>query len=437
MTGADFKKWVAFGSGIGIHITGPHGSESLDIVAVRVRPNGARVVGRLTIPDFPHQTASVWGTDYAAFVRKLDLRYVAATVILPRQDVIVRPISLPGVSHKDLPSAVEFQMDGLHPYSEDDVASSWSRLQSGSTVLVAIARRAAIDRYASLFAEAGVKLAGFTCSAAAIYSALRLFGPPPSTEILASDHEGSRVEVYGESPSRPLFSASFDADPADDESDAGDSRAAALARAELRIDPATEPKPLEQVLSGAPALPFAAALCSACPRLSLKLNLLPLERRQTGSRALWILSGAAATLVLIAAVALAAVPAIEKRRYEKTLDSEIRKIEKRAGRAAQVDKETDVVRRHTLLLDDFRRRAKTDMDVLAELTRILQPPTWVNSLDITRNQVLIYGETEKAEPLLKTLDASPLFEASEFVGAPIHGPTGEIFRIRTNREAGR
>jgi Tfp pilus assembly protein PilN len=433
VTGADFKRWLAFGSGIGIQITGPHGSESLEIVAVRVRPSGARVVGSLTIPDFPHQPASVWGTEYAAFLRKLDLRYVAATVILPRQDVIVRPVPLLGVSSKDLPAAVEFQMDGLHPYSEDDVTSSWSRLHSHSTVLVAIARRAAIDRYATFFAEAGVKLGAFTCSAAAIYSALRLFGPPPAAEILASDHHDGRVEFYGESPSRSLFSASFDVG----ENESEDSRATALARAELRVDPATEPKPLEEVLAGAPALPFAAALCSACPRLALKLNLLPIARRQTGSRAMWIVSGAAAALVLVAAVALVAVPVIEKRRYEKTLEGEIRKIEKRAGRAAQVDKESDAVRRRTLMLDDFRRRAKTDMDVLAELTRILPPPTWVNSLEITRNQVMITGEADKAEPLLKTLDASPLFEASEFIGAPIHSPTGEIFRIRTNRETGR
>jgi len=155
------------------------------------------------------------------------------------------------------------------------------------------------------------------------------------------------------------------------------------------------------------------------------------------TRALKVASGAAAMMVLAAAISLAAVPAMEHRRYEKSLESEIGKIEKRAGRAAQLDKDTDVVRRRTLLLDDFRRRARNDMDVLAELTRILPPPTWVNSLDINRSQVVIGGEAEKAEPLLKTLDASPLFEASEFLGAPVHGANGEIFRIRTNRESGR
>ena len=71
MIPAELKKWLAFGSGIGIEIAGPHGSESLRVLAVRVRPNGARVIDQLAIEDFPHQPAGVWGTEYTAFLRKL------------------------------------------------------------------------------------------------------------------------------------------------------------------------------------------------------------------------------------------------------------------------------------------------------------------------------------------------------------------------------
>jgi len=112
---------------------------------------------------------------------------VAATVVLPRQDVIVRPLELRGVSDNDLEGAVRFQMDGLHPYNDDDVFSSWVRLPGTSTALVAIARKEIVERYAGLFAEAGIKIRAFTCSAAAVYSALRLFGSPASREILAWD----------------------------------------------------------------------------------------------------------------------------------------------------------------------------------------------------------------------------------------------------------
>jgi hypothetical protein len=57
--------------------------------------------------------------------------------------------------------------------------------------------------------------------------------------------------------------------------------------------------------------------------------------------------------------------------------------------------------------------------------------------EINRNQVYIGGDTDQAAPLLKTIDASPLFESSEFAMPPVRTLTGETFRIRTNREAGR
>jgi hypothetical protein len=317
-------------------------------------------------------------------------------------------------------------MDGLHPYPEDDVVFSWARLPETSTVLVAIARRAAIDRYATLFAEAGVRIAGFTCSAAAIYSALRIFGNTPPAELLAFQPTDDLVEFYGESPARPLFSASFEI---------AESRSAALACGELRIDPATEPRPLQDLLSATPALPYAAALTSACPRLSLPLNLLPVEQRQTSSRAMWIPSAALGAIVLMLAGALAALPGFEDRRYARSIQSQIALIEPKAGRAAVIDRQMEVARRRTLLLDEFRRRAKSDMDVLGEMTRILPTAAWLNTLDVTRSQVMIAGETDQAAPLLKLIDASPLFESSEFVMPPIRIATGETFRIRSNREA--
>lgn len=427
MIPAELRKWLAFGSGVGIEIAGPYGSESLRATAVRVRPRGARQMGQITVEDFPHQPAGVWGTEYASFLRKLGIRHLAATVLLPRQDLIVRQIALPGVSDKDLDSAVRFQLDTLHPYPEDDVVASWARLGNTSTILVAITRRAVIERYRTLFAEAGIKVGSFTCSAAAIYSALRLLTATPAPEILAYEHIDGHVEYYGESPARPLFSATFE--------EPDQSRAAALACAELRLDPATEPRPLERILSAAPAAPFAAALASACPRLSLPLNLLPEDQRETSSRAVWIPSAVLGAIVLLMAGALAAFPNFENHRYLRSLQAEIAKIEPRANRAAALDREVEVVRRRTLLLDDFRRRSKADMDVLGEMTRILPPPTWVNLLEIGRNQIVVAGETEQAAPLLQVIDTSPLFESSEFTMPPMRSQNGEIFRIRTNREA--
>jgi hypothetical protein len=383
------------------------------------------VLGGFTIEDFAHQPAGAWGADCIAFLNKLGLRHVPAVVLLPRHDLIVRPLALPGVAGKDLDSAVRFQLDGLHPYSDDEVYCSWSRLPGASSVLVAVARRDAIDRYAALFAEAGVKVGVFTCSAAAIYSALRLFGSPPSTELLAWEASPGGVEIYGESAARPVFSASFNTEL---------ERAVALASAEMRANPATAAMPLSNLLDADPPLPYAATLLSACPRLSMPLNLLPAERRAFSSPLRWIPTAALSALALLLAGAFAALPNYERRHYVGSLDTQIAQISDLAAHSNQLDKDIDTIRRRTSFLDGFRHRAKADMDVLAELTKLLPPPTWLNITEISERQVVIGGETDQAERLLKALDASPLFESSEFQGSPQRTTGGWTFRIRTNRE---
>lgn len=429
MIPASITKFLAFGSGVGIEITGPRGAETLRITVVRVRPNGARVLGSFSIENAAQQPAAEWGQSYSAFLKKLALNRVVATVLLPREDVILRQIAVPGVSDKDLGAAVGFQMDGLHPYAEDDVFSSWARLPGTTTVLVAIARKAALERYSAWFSEAGIKVASFTCAPAAIYSARRLFASGPVPPVLAMDEVNGRVELYGESPSHPLFSAAFDATA---------ERAIALACAELRLDPSTtETRSFHALLGAEPPLSYAAALAGACSHLFLPVNLLPVEMRASNSRALWIPTGVAAGLALMAAAALAAYPAFEDRRYLRSLNAEIAKIKPQAATAAKLDKDIEAARQRTILLDQIRKRSKMDIDVVGEMTRILPPPIWLNTLEITRAQVTVAGETEQAAPLLKQIDASPFFEASEFSMQPMRTQTGEAFRIRSNREAGK
>jgi hypothetical protein len=56
------------------------------------------VLGELTIPRFREQPAAEWGENYAAFLEKLGARHLAATILLPRDEVTVRQVQLPGVS---------------------------------------------------------------------------------------------------------------------------------------------------------------------------------------------------------------------------------------------------------------------------------------------------------------------------------------------------
>src|SRR5260370_23592128 len=167
---------------------------------------------------------------YTEFLKKLGVRHLAASVLLPRDEVIVRQVALPGVANKDVPAALAYQIDSLHPFPEEEAADDGARLGGTPMVLVGIARREVVDRYVNLFAEAGVKIGAFTFSAVSMYSAVRLLSVPPSEGFVAVGGDGGELEAYGESPERGMFSVRLDASP---------ERLCALAVAELRLEPAT------------------------------------------------------------------------------------------------------------------------------------------------------------------------------------------------------
>ena len=420
---------VAFGTGAGIQIDGP----DLEIAVARVRPTGVQVLARATIARFRERPAAQWGAEYSALLRKLGTPHLSATVLLPRPEVIVRQIALRGVEAKDVEAAIAFQMDGINPYGDQEVLFGWTPLGEGN-VLVGIARREIVDRYEELFTEAGIATGSFTFVAAAIHGAVRLTAPPPRDFVAIGRGAGSAVEVYGESQARPVFSAGFDL-PAE--------RAVALAIAELRLAPDTTPLALEGLLP-APRLnpvendlarnplPYAAALSSACPRLAPAANLLPPDRRESASRGIFVPTALVAAALLIVLGATLAWPAYEQRQYLKELDAEIAQLRPQAARAAALDHQIDRSRARARLLEEFHSRTRADLDAFNELSRLLPPPAWANTIELSRDTALIVGEADQAAPLIKVLDASPLFHNSEFNGIS-KVQNAENFRLRTQR----
>lgn len=434
----DLRKWLAFGTGVGIEVR----ADDLYISVVRARPSESGVLGSATVTTFRSRPASEWGNELTGFLRKVGAAHVAPTVLLPRREVIIRQLSLPGVADKDLASAVQLQMDSLHPFADEDVYFSWTRIGKSPTVLVGIARREVVDHYSSLFDEAGVKVASFTFSAAVLYSAMRMIKPaPPSGFITLLPVEGGDIEIYGESESRAIYSAAL---PLSAE------RATSVASSELRLEEAPEPTPISELLPkpalfppdhdpaspefAASSLAYAAGLAGACPWLALEGNLLPAERRRGTSRARLIPTVALSSILLILAGSLAAHSSYADSRYLALLQHEIQRIEPRARQAARLDEETMAVRSRTQSLEDFGRRVRLDMDTLAELNKLIPPPGWVTSLEVDRNNVAIAGEVEQAATLLKTLDGSPLLEKSEFTMPIARGAAGEMFRVRAARQ---
>ena len=424
--GSQSQRMLAFGTGVAIEIAG----DTLELALVRVRPSGPELLKRATILHFHERPAAEWSQEYRDFVRGHEPAGV--TVLLPRRDVIVRHVLLPGVPKRDLAGALALRLRALHPFPEDDVSWCWAHVSNGA--LVGLTRSAALGRWESLFAEAGIPVGSFTFSASVLYSALRLWNRPAAPFLGLSETANNVFEAYGESSSGAVFSGEFAGAAA---------RAAAAGFAELRMSSDAEPLGLAQLLprkasaTGANPLDrpvlYAAAIANACPLLLHPANFLPPERRAGQSRFWLIPTAILGFVLLLCTIAYFAIGPYRQKHYLETLRAEIAKVEPRAKRAVTLDRQVDHARAQIRLLDNFRGLARSDFEVLGELTRVLPPPTWASLVEIYPDYVIVDGQTEQAAPLLKALDSSPLFQNSEFTNSVSRSGKDEVFRIKTYR----
>ncbi|MEI9976513.1 MAG: PilN domain-containing protein [Ignavibacteriota bacterium] len=68
------------------------------------------------------------------------------------------------------------------------------------------------------------------------------------------------------------------------------------------------------------------------------------------------------------------------------------------------------------------------------LTKLIEPPAWVNNTTLSRDFVMISGEAPQAAPLLRILDSSPLFGNSAFQANGRAQNGMESFQIRSGRK---
>lgn len=426
-----WRRALSFGTGAGIRL----GSRDLEIAVVQMRPNGARLAGLHLVENYRERPAAVWGAEALSFLKGLGADRQAAIAVLPRREAILRLLTLPGLSDIDTAAAVRFQLDTLHPYGEDDVLHDWRRL-SGTTVLVGIAEQRTVDAYAALLGEAGLRLAGISFSGPVLHAALRVAGAPAAELLAAWPAESEGLEFYGESAARPLFSSEFEL-PGE--------RAAALVKAELRVDDGIECGGPGDLLPWMPAadgeqsampnlLAPAAALAAACPHLGQPLNLLPAGQRAVSSRARYIPTLALGILAALTGGALLAQEAWLDRAYLARLRQEIARLEPVAARVQALDAETANLAARIRLLDEFRRQSHADLDTIQEINTLVPPPGWIQQLQVSRNSIQVSGEAAGAEALLKQFDESPRFRGAAFTMPLTRGAQGEQFRLRTERE---
>ena len=466
------KRIFRWGTGCGIEIRGAH----LRVVALKSRPAGVSVLGSTVLRNFRERPPHEWGAEYAAFLAEHALTHLTATVSLPRNEVIVRQISLPPVSRKELAAAVAYQLDTLHPFGDDDVCYAVAPLAEKAEgkgqlpVSIVIAERATVDAYADLFEAAGIAVQAFTVAAAAFYAGLRVRWDAPPAPFVIADLRGPKLEFYGECSSLKTFSAEFDV------RSMPSSRALQLAGAELRLEqgaaaplivcggeePEDENLPVAaleeseaagfEMRSAAEFLPtplaapsdfdltrdgaaMAVALEAACPRMGWRANLLPVERRKTSSRWLYAPTAALAAALMILALAFALRPAVQDRNYIQALEAATAQFSQVATQVNQTKTESDEAKRRAALLQAYEERTVADLRILSELSTLIPDTVWLNNLDLDDQGVRIAGESASAAPLLGVLSESQWLANATFATSLIKTENGERFQITAERRA--
>ncbi len=424
------RRWTSFGTGVGIAIE----AERLEFALVSVRPQGIQVLDALEIQRYRERPAAEWGAEYAAFLSKHKIKHIAALAVLPAKEVISRTLTLAGVGDGELDSAVRYQLDGLHPFAEEEAASSYARLEEPhrECIAIGIARTDIINEYATFFEEAGVDLAGFATPASVYYSALRVLQRTPQDEFLAIRERESSLEIYAETKANPLYFVELQQEAA---------RAIAIAASQVRLPEGGGEGKLAAYLPFAESklavspLAYAAALNAALPRQCLAVNLLPAERRKAFSPWRW-----APTLALLAAaifvgVALYYFQDFSNRRLIAALDAEAQALSPRVAQVRSAETKRQAIQAKLDSLNEFSRQPREDLDSLRELTRLVPASAWMSRMEMSRGSVTMMGETEQATEILKIIDDSPLFANTEFTAQVGRAANNrEVFQIRTQRE---
>jgi hypothetical protein len=68
------------------------------------------------------------------------------------------------------------------------------------------------------------------------------------------------------------------------------------------------------------------------------------------------------------------------------------------------------------------------------LTKLLEPPAYLTSVELSRDSATLAGQAEQAAPLLKLLDDSSMFTGSKFTMQLARNGKFEVFRIRCDRK---
>jgi Tfp pilus assembly protein PilN len=427
----------------------------VDVVALRTRFGGRRVVAAFSVPADEDAAAAIRGQLAEAGVRA---RY--AHVGLPRRAVIAKAVELPAVAGADLRPMVGFELERHLPFPPSDAVFDFEVLDSGPdrplrVLLVAVERRNQ-ERIHQLLRDAGLtpRLIGV-----GVHSLGRLATGSSERGRILLWLEAADAELAVVVRGRVVASRAFPL-PANGET-RGTALEGEIARTLAALPEADRTDVAEILVSGtsppaftaeglpvrigvsAPSgiallddtsLPALAAALERPGRRPLVANLLPDDLRPRPFPWPQAATAAIALVTLGIGLAIPGVAFVRERRALAALDAKIAKLAPEVRRAEQLSAEVERARREVATLRSFQEQGIRPLPVLLELTDTLPADAWLTTLSLDRTGLELGGFANAASQLIPLLEASPGLERVEFTSPVTKGRDREQFRLRATWE---
>jgi general secretion pathway protein L len=414
---------------------------------------GKRRLLRLeTLPQFLDGTTEQRVRTLSLYFNQNRIPHSHIQLVLPAACGVIRDVEFPGAAAGHLRSAVALQLDNLSPWGTDEIYwdFAYEPPKKGSTTVwahVAIAPKAVLDPWISLFRAAGLALAGASLSSLSrAHGASLLWTAEPVMIVGLEDSyvEGMLVRdgrLYAVglegSPARALVeSAASQLQRAGRVGDGEQIRTVVCGSSAEGV--VAEPVPLPIEKTAANAVFGFGAISGALLGTSasgFRSNLIPRSLRFRRNHLRLVPTYVLAVLVVALAVAFWMREPYQQLVYASQLDKEIRRLAPEGSSLAKQDAQLNELSTRLKTLNNLTLGRDANLEALRELVRILPADVWLTSYQQEDDAFTISGFSAGAARLQKVIEDSPVFRDAQFVSSITRDASGkDRFTIRARTE---
>jgi Tfp pilus assembly protein PilN len=460
--------WAILQSGVGVDIQGA----DFRAVCIKRQFRRMRIVDGLAISDYRSRTPQECGRLYAEFLKRNGLQLPWTVAVLPRSAVLLRSLTFPRGVESELRSAVQFQIDSLHPFEEGavywDVSPAPSAAEMATPAAsrveapVLIAEKSYIDATAGWFRDAGIGVSQFSATTTVLVAVI---SSQIKSAFVCVNLNGDTAELIGCVPGAALLSREIQIREIHIDDAAMLRRELERMHSELRLPEGSRP-PL--IVCGDSAGEFRNALSSDLPVIVIEapeafpptvfenehprldsdsvavaaailavdrdrpfsLNLLPAESRSYRSPLTYLPAYVLSAAVVLLALALGVRGTFQDWQYQRYLNREIQALQPQIAAAQSADDQSREAYQRVALLRNLRRTVVLPLEMLNSLTVALPDDVWLENVQFDGTTLTMSGYASSASQLLQTLAASAYFETPQFLSPVRRNQDGkDIFRI--------